>query len=44
MMTTCKALWVLLIHQGNECKKATVLEVEGFPSVTTPWKLGTFIV
>lgn len=36
MMTTYKALRVSLIHQINECKKAAVLEVEGFPSVTTP--------
>ena len=36
MMTTCKALWVSLLHQVNERKKATVLEVEAFHSVTTP--------
>jgi hypothetical protein len=36
MRTACKALLVSLIHQVNECKEITVVQVEGFLSVTTP--------
>jgi len=43
MMTTCKALWLSLVQQVNECKKAPVLKVEGFACHHTK-KLGMFSV